>query len=424
MNNWKCAVCKEVVRSESVPLKCPICGVGSEHFTKIESEEVSFSSTQYTKIVVIGASAAAISAVEEIRNRNKVCDITVISSESTYGYYRPQLSKILGKEIDYSKLFIKDYNWFKENNIEVMLEKRVVEINNREKTVLLDTCLLVEYDTLIIATGAECFTPPMKGKCNKGFFRLRKLDDVNKIVAYAKDVKKAVVIGGGVLGLETAWELKLLGLDVTVVEYANRILPRQLDEDGSELLKKIILDAGIKLILDDSVTLVTGDKITDGVNLSSGKNFETDMVVLSAGIKPNVKLGEDIAMKINRAIVVNKKMQTSIENIYACGDCCEYEGINYALWPEAIEQGKVAGINAIGDEASYVTITPSTTLNAFNTKIFSVGDIGIGADEKYSFEIEKDSNSYKKLVYLKDELIGGIIIGNNDGVKELSDKLL
>lgn len=422
---WKCTVCGEIIKSSEVPAICPVCGVDSNYFIKLEKSDVSFSSTEYQKFIVIGSSAAGMTAIEEIRKRNNVCDITLISKEPVYGYYRPQLSKILGQDIDYNKIFMKDYDWFKSNNIEVMLDKHVVEINNREKTVLLNTGLIKEYDKLIIAIGAECFMPPIAGNNKEGVFTLRYLKDATDIKEYAKNVKTATVVGGGVLGLETAWELKKLGLDVTVVELASRILPRQLDETASKILEKIILETGVKLIMDDSVNEITGDNKVTGLKLKSGKALETELVVVSAGVRANVKIADDIGININRAIVVNDKMKTNISDIYACGDCCEFNGINYALWSEAIEQGKTAGINAVGDVSVYNSIVPSTTSNIFNTSIFSVGDVGTNPNEHYDSKEDKDTanNAYQKLFYKDNVLVGAILIGDTRKSKDLLEAL-
>ena len=320
---------------------------------------------------------------------------------------------------------MKDYDWFKSNNIEVMLDKHVVEINNRERTVLLNTGLIKEYDKLIIAIGAECFMPPITGNNKEGVFTLRYLKDATDIKEYANNVKTATVVGGGVLGLETAWELKKLGLDVTVVELASRILPRQLDETASKILEKIILETGVKLIMDDSVNEITGDDKVTGLRLKSGKELETELVVVSAGVRANVKIADDIGININRAIVVNDKMKTNISDIYACGDCCEFNGINYALWSEAIEQGKTAGINAVGDVSVYNSIIPSTTSNIFNTSIFSVGDVGSNPNEHYDSKEEKDTanNAYQKLFYKDNVLVGAILIGDTRKSKDLLEAL-
>ncbi len=418
---WKCTVCGEIIRSNEVPSICPVCGVSSDYFIKLEKSEVSFQSAKHERFIVIGASAAGMAAIEEIRKRNKVCEIILISKEPVYGYYRPQLSKVLAKDINYNTIFIKDYDWFASNRIEVMLDKHVIEINTKDKSIILNNGLIKEYDKLIIATGAECFMPPIAGNDKIGAFTLRYLRDANNIREYAKSVKTATVVGGGVLGLETAWELKKLGLDVIVVELANRIFPRQLDESSAKIFENIILQTGVKLIMDDSVIEILGEDKVSGLKLKSGKEIETELVVVSAGVRANSKIVQDAGIQINRAIVVDEKMRTNINDIYACGDCCEFEGINYALWEEAINQGKVAGINAVGDTSVYKTIVPSTSSNFFNTSIFSVGDVN--PSEPFEAKESNENNTYQKLFYKNNVLVGAILIGDTRKSKDLLEEL-
>ncbi len=418
---WKCTVCGEIIKSSEIPAICPVCGVSSDYFIKLEKSDVSFQSIEYKRYIVIGASAAGMAAIEEIRKRNRVCEIILISKEPVYGYFRPQLSKILAKDIDYNTIFIKDYDWFTSNKIDVMLDKQVIEINTKEKFIILNNGVIKEYDKLIIATGAECFMPPIEGKDKEGVFTLRYLKDANDIRQYAKNVKTATVVGGGVLGLETAWELKKYGLDVTVVELANRIFPRQLDEGASKKFEKIILETGVKLIMDDSVTEIIGTDKVSGLKLKSGKEIETELVVISAGVRANTKIAQDAGVQINRAILVDDKMKTNIDNIYACGDCCEFDGINYALWGEAIDQGKVAGINAVGDTSAYKSIVPSTSSNFFNISIFSVGDVN--PSEPFETKEEDLDNTYQKLFYKNNVLVGAILIGDTRTSKDLLEKL-
>ncbi len=422
---WKCTVCGEIIKSTEIPAICPVCGVSSDYFIKLEKSDVSFQSTKNERFIVIGASAAGMAAIEEIRKRNKVCEIILISKEPIYGYFRPQLSKVLAKDIDYNSIFIKNYDWFASNKIEVMLDKEVIEINTKEKSIILNNGIIKEYNKLIIATGAECFMPPLAGKEKQGVFTLRYLSDANDIRNYAKNVKTATVVGGGVLGLETAWELKKFGLDVTVVELANRIFPRQLDEGTSEIFEKVILETGVKLIMDDSVTEIIGNDKISGLKLKSGRELETELLVVSAGVRANTKIAQDAGVQINRAIIVDDKMKTNIDNIYACGDCCEYNGINYALWGEAIEQGKSAGINAVGDASAYKSIVPSTSSNFFNTSIFSVGDVNPSEpfETREEHQALNGNKTYQKLFYKNNALIGAILLGDTRKSKDLLEQL-
>lgn len=410
---WKCTVCGEIVEGNNPPEKCPVCGVGPEYFIKIEDVEENGDLNSNDAFVIIGASGAGMSAAEEIRKRNKTCDITVISKEDVKGYYRPQLSKMLSSAINPESISIKDDIWLEENRINLMLDTEVIEIDSSNKKVILADGNDISYTKLIIASGAEVFVPPFIGRDKRGVFALRNLKDVNDIREYAKNKKTAAVIGGGVLGLETASELNNMGLSVTVLEMSDRILPKQLDKNGSLILEEIIYNAGVRFRKHASTKEITGDEHVDGVLLEDGEMIPADLVIISTGIKPNTQIVSS-EIKVNRAIAVNSRMETSAADVYACGDCAEFNGINYALWSEAIVQGKCAGINAAGEKYEYEQIIPSTTLNAFNSSVFSIGDTVTYDNMEYDeYELKNaKNNNYVKMFFKNGILAGGILIGD------------
>jgi len=263
------------------------------------------------------------------------------------------------------------------------------------------------------------FVPPFTGKDKEGVFSLRYAKDGKSIKEYAKGKKTGAVIGGGVLGLEAANELKNLGLKVTVIEMADRILPRQLDNDASKILEQIVENADVTFKKGLGTKEIVGDAKVTGILLDNGETVEADVIIVSTGVKSNTKIAEETGVEIKRAIVVNNKMETAVKDVYACGDCAEFDGINYALWSEAIEQGKTAGINVLGGNYEYETIIPSTTLNAFNSSIFSIGDIGSDPNGEYkTYEENKDKN-FKKLYFKNGVLAGGILIGDTSKTVDL-----
>ncbi|MFA9423502.1 MAG: FAD-dependent oxidoreductase [Sedimentibacter sp.] len=417
---WKCTVCGEIIEGPTPPEKCPVCGVGPEYFVRLEDEEEIQTPQTKEKIVIIGASGAGMGAAVEIRKRNKVSDLTIVSKEDVKGYFRPQLSKMLSNDnMAVESMFIKDDAWFKENNVKLLLNKVVVKIDSSNKKVVLDNEDELEYTKLIVASGAEVFVPPFKGKDKEGVFTLRYAKDSSDIREYSKGKKTGAVIGGGVLGLEAANELNNLGLKVTVVEMADRILPRQLDSDGSKILEEIVKNAGITFKKNVGTKEILGDNKVEGILLDDGDTVKADIVIISTGVKANCQIAEGCKMEIKRAIVVNNKMETADKDIYACGDCAEFDGINYALWSEAIEQGKTAGINAVGGNYIYETIIPSTTLNAYESSVFSIGDIGSDPDAEYNIFEEKNDKNYKKLYFKNNILVGGILIGDTSKTVEL-----
>lgn len=365
------------------------------------------------KILIIGGSGAGMSAAAEIRKRDAECDLTIISKENVKGYYRPQISKMLSSEnITVESMAIKKDKWYEENNVNLILDKLVTKVDVENNKVILDDGNELNYSVLIIASGAEVFLPPFPGRDKEGVFTLRYAKDGNEIKEYSKNKKTGAVIGGGVLGLEAANELKNLGLNVTVIEVADRILPRQLDMESSIILEEIVRKAGVTFKKGVGTKEIVGDTKVSGVLLDNGETVEADVVIISTGVKANSQIVEGTGIEIKRAIVVNNKMETGIPNVYACGDCVEYNGINYALWTEAIEQGKTAGINAIGGDYTYETIIPSTKLNAFDSSVFSVGDVGSDPNVEYEVYGNKDGENFKKLYFKNKVLSGGILIGD------------
>ena len=412
---WKCLVCGEIVEGPKPPEACPVCSVGPEHFVKVASENVTFKNDTNEKIIIIGNGAAGTTACVEIRKRNETCAIEMISRENTIGYNRPMLTKGILSEIDALNFYIKPFPWFGEKNVALTLGVEVKEIDDKAKKIKLSDGTERAYDKLILATGAECFVPPFKGADIEGVFAIRTVETINKMRDYLSGgAKRAAVIGGGVLGLEAAWELKKAGLSVTVIEAGPVIMGRQLDERAGKLLLAAFEKAGIKHAVGKGIEEITGDGKASGVKLSDGSLIEADIVVISTGVKQNIELAQNIGIETKKSIVVNEKMETGKDGIYACGDCAEFSGANYAIWPQAIDMGKVAGANAAGDDLTYKQTVPAVTYNGMNTSIFSVGDIGKTEGKHYKTKeyCDEENLIYEKLYFLNSRFCGGILMGD------------
>lgn len=365
------------------------------------------------RIVIIGASAAGISAADEIRKLDQDVQLTMISKEDVKGYYRPRLSEMLSNDkISLDQITLKNDQWFADKNIKLLLNKTVSGIDSANKKVLLEDGTDVVYTKLIIASGAEVSVPPFPGRDKKGVFTLRHLKDMHQIREYAQGKENAAVIGGGLLGLEAANGLKGLGLKVSVLEHNDRILPRQLDPEASSLLEEKVDKFGITFLKKADTKELVGTDRVEGILLESGEVIAADLVVISTGIKPNTDFVKDTEIKVNRAIIVNEKMETSVPDIYAAGDCAEFNGINFALWIEALEQGKIAGINAAGGNYTYETIIPYTSLAAFDTHAFSIGDVGSNSELLYETYKNYDGDNFKELYFTDGKLCGGILLGD------------
>lgn len=414
VRKWRCLVCGYIAEGDQPPEACPVCGVGPDQFEEITVAETGFVSEKAERFVIVGNGAAGTTACEEIRKRNKKCSIEIISSENVIGYNRPMLTKGILSDVDPVNFFIKPQEWYTENNIKLSLGVTVKEIRKDEKELVLINEETRKYDKLILATGAEAFIPPIKGAEQEGVYAIRSLEGVKKLQELLKQVKNTVVIGGGILGLEAAWELKKAGKEVAIIELSANIMNKQLDERGSELLKDATEKSGIRVITNTGIEEISGEGTATGVKLSDGIFVSGDLVICSTGVRQNIGLAKEIGIETARSIIVNEKMETSEKDIYACGDCAEYNGINYAIWGQAVEMGKTAGINAVGDEYRYEAFVPSNSFSGMGTSLFAVGDNGKSSDKLYkTFEIyDGAKNTYEKLYFINNRFSGGILIGD------------
>jgi len=414
VKKWKCLVCGHIAEGDEPPESCPVCGVGPDQFVEIAVADTGFVSEKAERFIIIGNGAAGTIACEEIRKRNKACTIEIISTETVIGYNRPMLTKGILSEVDPINFFIKPAEWYEENKIKLTLGVTVNEIKKDSKELVLADGGTRTFDKLILATGADSFIPPIKGAGQEGVYAIRSLEGVNKLQGFLKQVKKAVVIGGGILGLEAAWELKKAGKDVTVIELSPSIMNKQLDKKGSELLKAATEKSGIRVITNTGIEEISGEGKTTGVKLVDGTFVNGELVVLSTGVRQNIGLAKDIGIETGRSIKVNEKMETSVKDIYACGDCAEYNGVNYAIWGQAVEMGKAAGINAVGDDYKYEAFVPSNAFNGMGTSLFAVGDNGKDPEKVYkTFEVyDGAKNIYEKLYFVNNRFCGGILMGD------------
>ncbi len=412
---WKCLVCGEIIEGDQPPEACPVCGVGPEQFVEVEVEDVTFRKDTDERFVIVGNGAAGTAACEEIRRRNATASIEMISAEPTIGYNRPMLTKGIMTHLDDLNFYIKPLAWYDENKVKLTLNVTVERVDAEGKTLTLSNGESRSCDKLILAVGADCFVPPIAGADQEGVFTIRNLQDTNRIQEEMERAKAVAIIGGGVLGLEAAWELSKSGVKVSVIELVPQLMGKQLDDKASALLKDAGQKAGIEFYTGVGIEKISGEggKVT-GVTLADGTQVDGDLVILSTGVKPNVELAKEMGIETGRSIVVNARMETGKEGIYACGDCAEFQGVNVAIWPEALEMGKVAGANAAGDQEVYEPVIPCNSFSGMNTQLFAIGDNGKDPQKKYkSFELFDDAKgTYEKLYFLNNRFCGGILLGD------------
>ncbi len=369
------------------------------------------------KVVIIGASSSGISAAQTIRKNSKNAEIVVCSEESDFPYYRPYLTEFIGNPAieNKSNFYLNKESWYGENNINLMLNQKVTEINPFGKVVKTASGHYISYDKLIIACGSKPFVPLKDALNYTNVFAIRTIEDARKVQKYLeKGCKKAVIIGGGLLGLEAANSLNEAGLKVSVVEFSQRILPMQLDEEGSVIFEKIVKGKGVDFIPGVAAdAVISDDLIVRGVKLNNGSTIEADIVIFSVGIRANTELALNCRIEVNKGIVVNERMETSIPDIFACGDVAEFAKIP-ALWMPALKMGKVAGLNAIGEKTEFLIESYPAALNSFGTRIYSAGDVGKTHQKEDYVTMQRffENSSYRKLFFYDGKLVGGILLGD------------
>jgi NAD(P)H-nitrite reductase large subunit len=374
-----------------------------------------------TRYVIIGGSAGAVGAVEAIREVDPVGDITVISEEPNYSYSRPMIAEYLSGETNQEKMAFPTKGFWDKHKVQTHLLKKAVKLDLPQKEVELENAERINFDKLLIATGGKPFIPKMEGATKKGVYNFTTILDTQQIdeAITINKAQKAVVIGGGLIGVSASEALVKRGLKVTIIELKNWILNLVLDKEAAKIVETAIQKEDVSIKTGRTVQRISGRKDKDdavgGVVLDDGAVIECDMVVVAVGVIPRTELATQTDLKVNRGILVDRFMQTTVPNVYACGDVAEaYDFINktnrvLALWPVARIGGRVAGYNMAGQKREYPGATAMSALNYFGVPIISVGLTTL--DEAEGFETlifhDKEKNVYRKII-LKDKIIVGM----------------
>ena len=373
------------------------------------------------KLVMIGNGMAGVRTIEELlKLAPDLYDITVFGAEPHPNYNRILLSPVLAGEQTIDEIILNPIEWYQEHGITLHLGKKVVDVDRRRRVVTAEDGTTASYDRLLIATGSNPFIPPVPGKDLEGVIAYRDIKDTNTMIQAAQRYKHAVVVGGGLLGLEAANGLMLRGMQVTVVHIAPWLMERQLDEVAGKMLQKSLEDRGLKFMIGAHTAALIGDR--DGgrsgrvmaVQFKDGSEVPADLVVMAAGIRPNTELAERIGLYCNRGIVVTDTMQTITDpRIYAVGECASHRGVAYGLVAPLFEQGKVCATHlAEFGIGRYTGSQVSTKLKVTGIDLFSAGDFMGGEGTEEIVLSDPCAGVYKKLVLKDDRLVGACLYGD------------
>ena len=372
-----------------------------------------------TSYLIVGNGVAGNSAAETIRKHDKRGEIRIFAKERYPFYYIPGLPEYLAGERPLKRLIIHDDQWYQEQGIELYLNTEISRIDAANKIAATREGQTYAYDQLLLATGGNSFVPPIKGADNAGVFTLRTIADADAIREQAAKSKNLALIGGGLLGLEAGNGLRKLGLKVTVIEFFPRLLPRQMDVPGAALLQRQMEEMGFKFYLGATTREIVPQNGGLSVRLESGEDLKADMILISAGTRPDLTLARALGLEIDKGIKVDDTMKTGLDEIYAAGDAVEHRGRYYGMWPAALEQGKVAGAAMAGQPARYEGTVPSNLLKVVGIDLLSVGEIDVEGRLEAIVSQDETRKTYRKLVLKDNVLIGAILLGDLTGSAEI-----
>ena len=370
------------------------------------------------KYLIIGNSAGAVGAVETIRNADPAGSITVVSDEPYPAYSRPLISKRLGDNRPLEKMLFRTADFYEKNDVRTSFGHKALKLDIAGRTVELQGGTKLAWDRLLLATGGSPIVPPTPGGDLKGVFTFLTLDDAAAIDAFLAGLPdkspRAVVIGGGLIGMSVTEALLKRGTQVSIIELKTWILNALLDPGTAGVVADKLKSSGVNILTGRTTAKINGDNsgTVSGVTLDDGQNLPADLVIMAIGVRPRTDLAVGTEIKINRGIVVDRRMMTSVADIYACGDVAEAYDALYGqnrvipIWPNAYVGGRVAGTNMAGGSAEYPGGTVMNSMNYFGVDVVSAGMV-VPPDDSYEILTGKFNNGTRRIV-LKNGLVVGL----------------
>ncbi|MEW6386200.1 MAG: FAD-dependent oxidoreductase [Thermodesulfobacteriota bacterium] len=376
-----------------------------------------------TTYLIIGNGVAGNTAAETIRKIDPAGRILIFTREKIPFYYVPALPEYLAGQRQVKDLVIHDETWYEKHRLELHLDTEIAGIDPAAKTVLTQKGETYRYDKLLLATGGVSFVPPIQGAQADGVFTLRTMRDAAALKERAQKSRDLVLIGGGLLGLEAGNGLRKLGLKVTVVEFSPRLLPRQMDVPGAALLQKQMEEMGFRFYLNAATKEILPENGRLVVCLESGKRLTSDLVLISAGVRPELTLAKSLGLAVDKGVQVDDAMRTGLQDIYAAGDLIEHRGRFYGIWPAAQEQGRVAGAVMAGQDLKYEGTVPANKLKVVGIDLVAAGEID--PEGKLESVVLQDEARYlyRKLIIQDKVLIGALLLGDVRGSEEIQQAI-
>ena len=377
------------------------------------------------KYLIAGGWAAGTTAAQHLRKLDLSSEITVVDAESVAYYPRPDLIEYLAGRKSKDQLIVHGASWYGENRITLISGRRIMHVHAIEHEVTLDDGTAISYDKLLLANGASPFVPPLPGADQAGVFTLRTLDDADALLARIVPGATVVVVGGGLLGLETARALTERGMKATIIEFAGRLLPNQLDERSAEMLVEHLQASGITVLRGaESQQIVSGEHGATGVLLKDGRLAQGEFILFSTGVRPNVTIAQEAGIAIGRGIQVNDSMQTSAPDVYAAGDVVEHRGRVYGIVPPCLEQARVAAQNMVSPgTATYEGSIMSSSLKTCGIDVLSMGNINPTQEQHVQAIQAQGQQAYRKVVLENGIIVGVILYGTMNGARQLQQAL-
>lgn len=377
------------------------------------------------KYLIAGGWAAGTTAAQHLRKLDLSSEITVVDAESVAYYPRPDLIEYLAGRKSKDQLIVHGASWYGENRITLISGRRIMHVHAIEHEVTLDDGTAISYDKLLLANGASPFVPTLPGADQAGVFTLRTLDDADALLARIVPGATVVVVGGGLLGLEAARALAERGMKATIIEFAGRLLPNQLDERSAEMLVEHLQASGVTALLGaESQQIVSGEHGATGILLKDGRLAQGEFILFSTGVRPNVTIAQEAGIAIGRGIQVNDSMQTSAPDVYAAGDVVEHRGRVYGIVPPCLEQARVAAQNMVSPgTATYEGSIMSSSLKTCGIDVLSMGNINPTQEQHVQVIQAQGQQAYRKVVLENGIIVGVILYGTMNGARQLQQAL-